>query len=358
MTYNFKCGEAIGWSRWLNLETFQENRMMKGENAVMVHATLKFAPMWPIISTSTLDVVHCALRGEEPANVRYIVYERRSRSGKLSNPRPLFTTRKALAQLCRNGNLDDINDVGLPPCIASVVLGDMELPRPHAFTSYRDDDSDFEFDPHGDESVDHEMHEIEDENSSMQTDDTAVEVKSEPRNLNAWLADLPKCSGKTVVLLGAAARTWESVLYWLYTGVIAFAPLSSAGKQKRDEFIQEYLTANPGRPIPTSCKSIYRLADDLNLGSLKRRALQHLESQLTAETNLHELFSDFTSKREDVKRIELLEVIKHWDKLKSSTALKEKLVEITSGKLPHAAGVLADLLMRTSLNDDDHPEKS
>ncbi len=107
MTYNFKCGEAIGWSRWLNLETFQENRMMKGENAVMVHATLKFAPMWPIISTSTLDVVHCALRGEEPANVRYIVYERRSRSGKLSNPRPLFTTRKALAQLCRNGNLDD-----------------------------------------------------------------------------------------------------------------------------------------------------------------------------------------------------------------------------------------------------------
>ncbi len=245
-----------------------------------------------------------------------------------------------------------VNDVGLPPCIASVVLGDMELPRPHAFTSYRDDVSDFEFDPHGDEFVDHEMHEIEDENSSMQTDDTAVEVKSEPRNLSRYLSiptfvqrymtEIYRClaSGPTEMFRkdGGSTRRrcshvrsrmsmttvrlfkcicitrWESVLYWLYTGVIAFAPLSSAGKQKRDEFIQEYLTANPGRPIPTSCKSIYRLADDvsqnarlrkkivnksipqLNLGSLKRRALQHLESQLTAETNLHELFSDFTSK--------------------------------------------------------------
>lgn len=45
----------------------------------------------------------------------------------------------------------------------------------------------------------------------------------------------------------------------------------------------------------------------------------------------------------------MLAVIKHWDDLKSSAALQEKMVDVVSGKLPHASQILADLLLRTSI---------
>ena len=48
----------------------------------------------------------------------------------------------------------------------------------------------------------------------------------------------------------------------------------------------------------------------------------------------------------------MLAVIKHWDDLKSSPALKEKMFDVVSGKLPHAGPLLADLLLRTSIKED------
>jgi len=41
---------------------------------------------------------------------------------------------------------------------------------------------------------------------------------------------------------------------------------------------------------------MYRLADALHLDTLKKRALDHLTTQLSMQTYLHELFSPFTSK--------------------------------------------------------------
>ena len=122
------------------------------------------------------------------------------------------------------------------------------------------------------------------------------------------------------------------------------------------------------------------MQSQLNLETLKKRALDHLTAQLTMQTYLHELFCPFTSKcafpllssplvsvplclakhdyyrYEEVRKLELLAVIKHWDELKGSEALKEKMVDVVSGKLPHASQILADLLLRTSIVKPDEAE--
>ena len=48
----------------------------------------------------------------------------------------------------------------------------------------------------------------------------------------------------------------------------------------------------------------------------------------------------------------MLAVVKHWDALKGSDALKAKMQDVVSGKLPHAGQILADLLLRTSIKEE------
>lgn len=52
-----------------------------------------------------------------------------------------------------------------------------------------------------------------------------------------------------------------------------------------------------------------------------------------------------------MRKVQLLAVIKHWDALKGSAALKEKMQDVVRGRLPHAGALLADLLMRTSIKE-------
>ena len=110
----------------------------------------------------------------------------------------------------------------------------------------------------------------------------------------------------------------------------------------------------------------------LNLDTLKKRARDHLTTQLSMQTYLHELFSPFTAKcvsffscklkqlfrmsrdrHNEVRKLEMLPVIKNWDELKGSEALKEKMVDVATGRLPHASFVLADLLLRTSIKEEE-----
>ena len=48
----------------------------------------------------------------------------------------------------------------------------------------------------------------------------------------------------------------------------------------------------------------------------------------------------------------MLAVVKNWDDIKGSAALKEKMEDVVSGKLPHAGSMLADLLLRTSIKEE------
>lgn len=56
-------------------------------------------------------------------------------------------------------------------------------------------------------------------------------------------------------------------------------------------------------PRPVSAKSVYRLADKLDLPALKMRAFQHICSQLTSLNIPAEVFSRFSSTFDDVRKV-------------------------------------------------------
>ncbi|GJE89465.1 hypothetical protein PsYK624_055660 [Phanerochaete sordida] len=366
MAYTFRSGEAIGWSRFVTAEQFHASDAMRADNALVLHATLRFAPVWPIVSRPTLDAVHRVVVGRSAPDVRYVAYKRRDANGRLSGRTVLYSSREAMEQ--GSEELRDLCDAGSKKLSASILKNGEEAKRT-AFTDYRDDDSDFEDDaPDTDQEdfdmVDAQLHADSPPNSAV-TERTFVSedepaIKAEP--ISAGRVPPPNTSppfdGRTIVILGTASRTWEALLYWLYTGTIVFAPLASAGPAARAAAVAAHTTANPDRPAPVSCKAVYRLADavrtflPLRLEALKRRALDHLAAQLSMQTYLHELFSPFTARYDEVRRLEMLAVVKHWDALRGSAALKEKMVDVASGRLPHASHVLADLLLRTSIRDE------
>ena len=96
MSYTFKSGEAIGWSKFLTSDAFQQNANMKAENTILIHATLRFTPQWPITSKPTLDVLHRAVLGESTPNLCFVAYGKRNAKGQLGGPRMLYVMREAI----------------------------------------------------------------------------------------------------------------------------------------------------------------------------------------------------------------------------------------------------------------------
>jgi hypothetical protein len=98
-------------------------------------------------------------------------------------------------------------------------------------------------------------------------------------------------------------------------------------------------------------------------------ALRHIESQITEENVLHELFSEFSSwyarlpyftplcaslltivdastRYPTIRKMQLEFAFAHWGKLKSSRQLREKLAQVARGELTHAADLLVELVAR------------
>ncbi|WVW78723.1 hypothetical protein I302_100683 [Kwoniella bestiolae CBS 10118] len=190
-----------------------------------------------------------------------------------------------------------------------------------------------------------------------------------------------------VVIRDAAWSTWWNVLYWIYTDIIYFAPLSSSfehqiprrtststvnassnlpssstapdaeNPRSRSEWIQRWMYErdidSPPHPLvslydedeedeeeesyvlgprPVSAKAVYRLADKLDLPALKLRAFQHICAGLTAGNVPAEVFSRFSSTYEDVRKVQVAFFLKHWSEIKKSETMTQIWQQIRNGK--------------------------
>ncbi|TBU26008.1 hypothetical protein BD311DRAFT_763462 [Dichomitus squalens] len=184
-------------------------------------------------------------------------------------------------------------------------------------------------------------------------------VQSQPQ------PDVPGPKKARVVVKDVAYTTYRAVLYYIYTDMITFAPLSStflgpsslplgtgphatsvvstpaalssenqlsyvfaranqpseasgvtgslaAASRSRKEWLAEWERNNPSRPRPASAKSVYRLADKLELQDLKERAFHHIVKSLTVENVAHEAFSAFSAAFEDIRKVEVKYMFDHW----------------------------------------------
>lgn len=128
MSYTFKSGEAIGWSKYLTSEQFHAMQPMKSENAIVLHATLRFTPVWPIVSKPTLDALHRVVVGKGTPDVRYVAYKKRTSNGRLTAPCTLCSSKEAMAQ--RSEELKDRESTLKWRTFLEIELSKMQCARP------------------------------------------------------------------------------------------------------------------------------------------------------------------------------------------------------------------------------------
>lgn len=145
-----------------------------------------------------------------------------------------------------------------------------------------------------------------------------------------------------IVIRDASYKTYRATLHYLATGKISFSHLSSL-----------YLSSTrPPAPsssstevLPTSPKSIYRLADVLSLRDLKSRAFASIETQLCANNALIELLSDLSADYDDVREACTAAVLRNWPALVENGEIEELGRKVVAGELEERKAKIAWQLM-------------
>lgn len=148
-----------------------------------------------------------------------------------------------------------------------------------------------------------------------------------------------------------AYSTMSTVLLYLMTGHIEFAPLNSlliARDQDeggaRQALLDEHMSEHPTLPPPVSPKSVYRLAHLIQREELQQLALDALSSSLTNEGAAYELFSSVSIAYPDVKKVVLDYVVENWEEVQASESWTEMREKAITGEIEGIAQILFDLL--------------
>ncbi|GAA5894794.1 uncharacterized protein JCM6883_002211 [Sporobolomyces salmoneus] len=175
----------------------------------------------------------------------------------------------------------------------------------------------------------------------------AASARSEPS---------PPVVYKTIRITQAAYSTYASVICWIGTGYIDFAPLKSTSLFPSTSSGPESTQALPddsnssqssSLPHPASPKSVYRLSHLLEIPDLSKLALENFKSQLTPQNAAYELYTDVASAYPELRDIALEYAVEDWEEVVKSKAWDEmrKKAEAGEGVDSHTAMLLSQKLM-------------
>lgn len=178
------------------------------------------------------------------------------------------------------------------------------------------------------------------EDSDDETDEVCGDIYRS-RNGNGTTPALPY---KKVVVRQTAYTTYAATLVWVACRRIEFAPLKSRAGPKRKDWLKTQLEANSALPAPASPKSVYRLAQILELADLKQLALRNFAAQLTPDNAANELFSDVISAFPELRESALQYVSQNWPRVKKAASWKKAEDQAARNELPASAMLTAILL--------------
>jgi hypothetical protein len=152
---------------------------------------------------------------------------------------------------------------------------------------------------------------------------------------------------KTITIKDSTYTTYLSVLLWIGTGFIRFAPLKSTytfpskapiaeggGPQSRAQYLLESISGSKSTlPLPASPKSVYRLAHYLGLEDLTKLALNDLAKKLGPTNVTHELFGDVATNYPEVRQLCLEKMVKNWAAVSTSKTFKAAKARAEAGEL-------------------------
>ncbi|GAA5991610.1 hypothetical protein JCM10908_005789 [Rhodotorula pacifica] len=162
-----------------------------------------------------------------------------------------------------------------------------------------------------------------------------------------------------VVVADAAYSTFRGLLHYLYTDSIQFAPLASTYYAARDHAAateqpfpwpsrRAFLLAHSPQHLtgattgiggaqtagPCSAKAIYRLADKMGLAELKERAYEHIVQSLTPQNIVYEVFGSFSTRFDEVRRVEVAYLLDKWNEVRSSAQMRTVFDYLRTSRFP------------------------
>ncbi|TFK54021.1 hypothetical protein OE88DRAFT_1732748 [Heliocybe sulcata] len=267
-------------------------------------------------------------------DTRFYAYSRRSTSGRVCQPRPLFASSSILeAQAAKESSDGESYFRALlfgPSFMESfdTTLRDDTVPSTRLYADNYDYDSDSD---------------LEDDKDSSITD-TGASV-----GLSA--------AGRTIFIEDAAYTTWHALILYLYTGHVSFKPLrsESAGCGSASSTFPDLSVPpnrDPSRNVDRLCtvqcspKSMYRLADKLGLPYLEILALEAIKASITINNIVQEVFSSFSSRYDTIREKQVDFLFNFLELPKVSEDLCVMMGRVATGELPHSKEAVTTIMHR------------
>ncbi|KAJ7849744.1 hypothetical protein B0H13DRAFT_2361126 [Mycena leptocephala] len=309
-------------------------------------------PLDERVETALADTI----RGDEVVDVKFYAYTRAG-SSYVARPRPMFAKMALLRghSDILDAYLSGISGQGFAE--SQFVDLDAHVVHEDRFTDYEYmSDSDLDTDDEEDGPISGRLGLGPIEAGPTPPDSIPLPSTNDEENLNSLLsspstaqtfpdsipvpstliAHPPRRLGRAVTIKGHAYKTWNALLYYLYTKKVVFRALKSTKKR-------EFAKARGG-PLECSPKSMYKLADAFGLTELKALALASLKSQLSAKNIVREAFSSFTSVYTDVQDIETAVLIQHLPSVVDE--MEAMLRSICDGTRPQCFNMLDKVVFR------------
>jgi len=129
------------------------------------------------------------------------------------------------------------------------------------------------------------------------------------------------------------------------------------GPTSRKEWLKEWRATHEDEVVePCSAKAMYKLADKLDLLDLKSRAFKHILKSMTIQNTPHEMFSSFSAKFDDVRKVQIEYFLAHWSEIRGSEAMKSIWTQIRVGRHPGFEEVWPLIAMNLEFKPSTHTE--
>ncbi|KAF8893870.1 hypothetical protein BD779DRAFT_957281 [Infundibulicybe gibba] len=273
---------------------------------------------------STLSFLGDSVLGLDRTDTKFYLFSRRNKAGRKTHPLPIFASSQILRG--KSSCLDTLLTIPGFKESALVDIDSTPLDLANFSDAGFDYDSDSDLDPDdGDEKP-----------SALDSSNPVGDSESLSRShLGPEILSETRASGRIgriVYIPDTSYKTWQALIWYLYTSKIDFLPLRSLSQDISPT------TVNVFRPA-CSPKSMYRLADKLGIPELRSLSLTAISSGITHSNVVQESFCRFTSLYPEVQEVESDLLISHFASIPPSKFDRVHQL-LSEGEHPHSLALL------------------
>ncbi|KAJ7291565.1 hypothetical protein C8J57DRAFT_1044987 [Mycena rebaudengoi] len=264
--------------------------------------------------------------GQEAVDIKFYAFSRKG-AGYVARPCPTFAKSSLLAGY---SDFLDLLISGDGYTESNVVDLDRHVMEESFFEEY-DYMSDSDLDP-----------ETENEDDDVPvTESSELTIPLPPSRPQSPVVPESRRMGRAVIIRDTAFKTWNALLYYLYTKKVRFAS---------DTGTTDHGYISDAAPLCSS-KSMYRLADKasttnflLDLDELKALSLASIQSRISSANIIQEAFSKFTAMYPEVQDIEVAFLVDHLSEAELELELDGMLKRVCAEERPHCFDVLRKIV--------------